>query len=96
MATITVTGSVINATTREGMADLRVAVWGRIANADKQLGMTATDVEGHFVIAFNISDNNLSRQQSMGSDSIEKPGRCIPCTTTILVKATKHQERRNC
>ena len=62
MATFKLTGSVLNATTGNGMANLGVEAWGRTGNANKQLGVTTTNAEGHFVIDFNISDQALTRQ----------------------------------
>ena len=62
MTTLKKSGSVIDAVTRKNIADLRAEAWGRVAGAEKQLGVTTTDTEGHFLIEFNLPDQQLSRQ----------------------------------
>ena len=59
MATLKISGSVIDADTRKGIAGLRAEAWGRIAGAEKRLGVTTTDAEGHFLIEFSLSDQQL-------------------------------------
>ncbi len=61
MATIKVTGTVINQATQKGIADLGVEAWGRIAGAEKKLGADNTDSEGRFIISFDISAEELKR-----------------------------------
>ncbi len=62
MATFEISGSVVDTTSGKGIADLRAEAWVRDAAVEKQLGTTSTDAEGHFVITFNMPDNDPGLQ----------------------------------
>ncbi len=54
MATFQLSGSVINASARVGIAALRVEAWGQAGKASKKLAMATTDAEGRFAMQFDM------------------------------------------
>ena len=64
MARYQLTGSVINGTTQQGIAALRIEAWGKLDKARKKLATTTTDDAGRFRIQFDvkISENNPNPQ----------------------------------
>lgn len=64
MARFQLAGSVINGTTHQGIAALRIEAWGKPVKAKKKLATTMTDKAGRFKIQFDLklSDNNPNPQ----------------------------------
>lgn len=58
MAQYQLTGSVINETTQQGIAALRIEVWGKLDKARKKLATTTTDDAGRFRIQFDLEASN--------------------------------------